>query len=54
MTTLFLEMPTCAFGETLIQKSITYSCHIQIILVLVHWDPLENGDKIHKRINKQF
>jgi hypothetical protein len=31
-----------------LQKFITYSYNIQIIHILVRWNPLENGEKIHK------
>jgi hypothetical protein len=38
------------FGEAIIQNSklITYSYNIQIIHILVRWNPPENGKKIHK------
>jgi hypothetical protein len=31
-----------------LQKFITYSYNIQIIHILVHWNPPENGEKTHK------
>jgi hypothetical protein len=30
-----------------LQKFITYSYNIQILHILVRWNPLENGEKTH-------
>jgi hypothetical protein len=48
---MVLVLPTHVFGEAIIklQKFITYSYNIQIIHILVRWNPLENGNKIHKK-----
>jgi hypothetical protein len=35
-----------------LQKFITYSYNIQIIHVLVHWNPVENGEKTHKFVHR--
>jgi hypothetical protein len=42
-------MPTYIFWEAIFQTSkfITYSFNIQTIHILVHWNPLENREKIH-------
>ena len=50
---MVLVLPTHAFGDPIIETSkshhlLTYSHNIQIIHILVHWKPLENGDKTHK------
>jgi hypothetical protein len=39
----------CVFGEAILQTSkfITYSYIIQIIHILVRWNPIENGEKTH-------
>jgi hypothetical protein len=47
--TIFI-LPIYIFGEVIFKlqkKFITYSYNIQIIHILVHWNLLENGDKIH-------
>jgi hypothetical protein len=48
-------LPTHVFEEGIIETSkfIAYSYNIQIIHILVHWNPLENEDKIPKR-NSNF
>jgi hypothetical protein len=40
------------FGEALVETSkfITYSYNIQIIHILVRWNPPKNGEKTHKKI----
>jgi hypothetical protein len=43
-----LVQPTHVFGEAILKKFITYSYSIQIIHFLMHWNPLENGEKAHK------
>jgi hypothetical protein len=37
------------FGEAILQtsKKLTYSYNIQIIHILVHWNPVENGERTH-------
>jgi hypothetical protein len=47
---MVLVLSTHAFGEAIIETSnfITYSYNIQIIHILVHWNPLENGEKTDK------
>jgi hypothetical protein len=49
-----LILPTHVFEEGIIETSkfIAYSYNIQIIHILVHWNPLENEDKIHKKFNQ--
>jgi hypothetical protein len=41
-----LILPIHIFGEA-IQKFITYSYSIQIIHILVHWNPVKNREEIH-------
>jgi hypothetical protein len=33
-----------------LQKFITYSYSVQIIHILLHLNPLKNGDKTHKKV----
>jgi hypothetical protein len=49
MTVLIL--PTHIFWEVIIETSkfITYSYNIQIIHILVYWNPLENGNLTYKK-----
>jgi hypothetical protein len=46
-----LVLPTHTFGEAIIKTSkfITYLYTIQIIHIFEHWNPLENGNNIHKK-----
>jgi hypothetical protein len=45
-----LVLATHAFGKAIIETSkfISYSYNIQIIHILVRWNPLGNEDKTHK------
>jgi hypothetical protein len=47
---MVLVLPTHVFEEVIIelQKFMTYSYKIEIIYILVRWNPLENGDRTHK------
>jgi hypothetical protein len=49
---MVLVVLTYAFGEAIMKTSkiITYLYNIQTIHVLMHWNPLENGNKTHKKI----
>jgi hypothetical protein len=43
-----LLLPTHVFEEAIIETSKIHNLfNIQIIYILVCWNPLENGDKIH-------
>jgi hypothetical protein len=45
-----LVLPIHAFGEAIIEISKIHNLfiHIQIMHILVCWNPLKNGDKTHK------
>jgi hypothetical protein len=46
---MILVLPTHTFGEAIIETSKIYNLFIQYPNnILVHWNPLENGNKIHK------
>jgi hypothetical protein len=47
---MVLVLPTHVFGEAIIETSKIHNLfiHIQIIPILVRWNPLEYGNKTHK------